>query len=388
MSRTHFCFVQGGRLNIYAHLVLNEGSLFLLPMERSCREINLWFAVLGMGQLLTEHERLRLLKEHHKEKNRRNGDRIKAVLLGDDGYSYKAIAAVLFLDEETISRHIRDYISKKKLSLNSGGSQSKLNEPQARELVEHLSENSYLICTEICAYVHSKYGVVYTVSGMTDWLHSHGFSYKKPKPQPSKADPEKQSEFVKDYHKLLAETPDSEPILFADGVHPSMATKISYGWIRTGKKGKAIATTASRTRVNLMGAIELKSMKLITTVHDTINSDSMDEFFKQIQQCYSSSPKIHIILDNGPYNVSKKTKESARNYNICLHFLPTYSPNLNPIERVWKVMNEKVRNNVFFNSAKEFRKKITDFFDYTWEDIAPQLTSRINDNFETILSAV
>ena len=81
-------------------------------------------------------------------------------------------------------------------------------------------------------------------------------------------------------------------------------------------------------------------------------------------------------------------EKAARNYNICLHFLPTYSPNLNPIERVWKVMNEKVRNNVFFNSAKEFRKKITDFFDYTWEDIAPQLTSRINDNFETILSAV
>ena len=97
---------------------------------------------------------------------------------------------------------------------------------------------------------------------------------------------------------------------------------------------------------------------------------------------------IHIILDNGPYNVSKKTKENAQKYNICLHFLPVYSPNLNPIERVWKVMNEKVRNNVFFNSAKEFRKKIADSFDHTWDDIAPQLTSRINDNFETILSAV
>ena len=98
------------------------------------------------------------------------------------------------MDEESISRHIREYISKKKLSLNSGGSQSKLNEAQGLELVEHLSENSYLICSEIWAYVHSKYGVLYTVSGMTDWLHSHGFSYKEPKPQPSKADPQKQSE--------------------------------------------------------------------------------------------------------------------------------------------------------------------------------------------------
>ena len=50
-------------------------------------------------------------------------------------------------------------------------------------------------------------------------------------------------------------------------------------------------------------------------------------------------------------------------YGITLHYLPPYSPNLNPIERLWKVMNEYVRNNRFFKSAKEFKKEILTFFE-------------------------
>lgn len=61
-----------------------------------------------------------------------------------------------------------------------------------------------------------------------------------------------------------------------------------------------------------------------------------------------------------------------------------YSPNLNLIERVWKVMNEKVRNNRFFESAKDFRKKIYDFFERTWQEIALLMTFRINDNFPPV----
>jgi transposase len=45
--------------------------------------------------------------------------------------------------------------------------------------------------------------------------------------------------------------------------------------------------------------------------------------------------------------------EKAKELNIKLHYLPPYSPNLNPIERLWKVMNEHARNNKYFATAKE-----------------------------------
>ena len=52
-------------------------------------------------------------------------------------------------------------------------------------------------------------------------------------------------------------TPEDEPIEFGDGVHPTMATKIGRGWIRTGQE-KLIKTIASRSRVNYFGSINLE----------------------------------------------------------------------------------------------------------------------------------
>ena len=69
---------------------------------------------------------------------------------------------------------------------------------------------------------------------------------------------------------------------------------------------------------------------------------------------------------------------------MILHDLPPYSPNLNPIERVWKVMNEQARNNVHFRSKDEFIQAIRGFFQETWKRLAPSLIDRINDTFQTI----
>ena len=110
---------------------------------------------------------------------------------------------------------------------------------------------------QICAYVQSKYGVSYTRPGMTAWLHANGFSYKSPKGTPAKADPDQQAAFIRFYQELLNTTPEDEPIEFGDGVHPTMATKVSCGWIRKGQN-KPIPTTASRTRMNLFGSLNLE----------------------------------------------------------------------------------------------------------------------------------
>ncbi len=84
----------------------------------------------------------------------------------------------------------------------------------------------------------------------------------------------------------------------------------------------------------------------------------------------------------------RKTQEEARRQGIILHYLPAYSPNLNAIERLWKIMNEYSKNNQFCKTAKEFRDKINSFFDITWPLISESTRSRINDNFEHISSVV
>lgn len=338
-----------------------------------------------MNIKLSPEQKSALEKQHKTERDGRVRDRIKAVLLHVEGWTQNQIAQALRIRLETVHDHLKDYQRDEKLKPTNGGSKTKLSDDQTSAFIQHLDTHTYLKVSEICAYVLRTYQIIYSVSGMTEWLHSHGFSYKKPKRTPLKADPQKQKEFTVYYEKLVNETPADEPIEFGDGVHPTMATKITYGWIRKGKKhDKLIPTIASRTRLNLMGSINLKTMLVTISRHETINSEAMEEHFLALRKKYPNAPKIHLILDQGPYNKSQKTKDSALKNGIVLHYLPSYSPNLNPIERLWKVMNEYVRNNRFFESPSGFRKEIMTFFDQTWGEISHQMRSRINDNFQTL----
>lgn len=340
-----------------------------------------------MKDFLSSEQRSELRLKHRSEKDGRTRDRIKAVLLANKGWSFRHIAEALLLDEETISKHVHEYRDHAKLSVQTGGSESKLDTAQTKQLIDHLTTTTYTKVSDICAYVSATYKVDYTVSGMRSWLQAHQFSYKKPKPTPAKADPNRQEAFIKTYEDLMNTTPEDEPILFGDGVHPTMATKVTYGWIRKGTD-KLIPTTASRSRMNVLGAINLESMHLTLRDYETLNTGSMVDFLKCVRQAYPKAPKIHLILDQGPYNVSKETQDAAKHHNIVIHYLPPYSPNLNPIERLWKVMNEEVRNNRFFKDVKEFRYAIKNFFTETWPKIAWSMVDRINDHFQRLKPAV
>jgi len=329
----------------------------------------------------TEKEQLEI--QHKKERDRRIADRIKAVLLNTEGWSQKQIAQALRIRYETVQDHLNDYQKLKKLKPENGGSKSHLSLEQTEELIQHLEINTYLKADSIRAYVTQNFGVDFTVSGMTKWLVHHNFSYKNPKATPEKADLEKQKDFIAYYQKLLNETLEDEPIEFVDAVHPTMATKVTQGWIRKGTN-KPIATTASRTRVNLLGSLNLETMKVTIARYETIDSKAMRSLFKSLRTKYPNAPKIHLITDRGSYNVSAETKKAAQEYGIILHHLPPYSPNLNPIERLWKVMNEQVRNNRVFKNAQDFREAILEFFTHTWPKIASSMTDRINDNFQTL----
>lgn len=327
-------------------------------------------------------EKAALEREHAVQSNGKERDRLKAILLRSEGWTVPQISQALRLHRTSIIRHIEEYKSGK-LKNESGGSSSHLTGEQTQELIAHLEEHTYAHNHQIVLYIKDRFGVTYTVAGVHKWLHRNGFSYKQPKGRPHKADPELQKQFIAKYDELKKEVGSAEPILFMDSVHPTQATKLAYGWIRTGKT-KHIGTTAGRTRLNIIGAIQLGNIaEAITSQHETINADSIVEFMRKIRSHYGSKT-AHLILDQSGYHRASLVAEKASELNIKLHFLPPYSPNLNPIERLWKVMNEKVRNNRFFKGAKDFREAINSFFDAILPKIGRSLNDRINDNFQIL----
>ena len=204
---------------------------------------------------------------------------------------------------------------------------------------------------------------------------------------PHKADAEKQAEFVEHYKTLKATLPKDEVVLFMDAVHPTQATKITPGWIRKGVD-KLISTTGSRTRMNIVGAIELNNLSAaVFDQFKTVNGQAIIDFFKKVRSAYASKSVIHMVLDGAGYHRSQEMVAEAKKLDIKLHYLPAYSPNLNPIERLWKVMNEYARNNQYFAKPKDFRQKIDHFLHITLPEVGASLVSRINDNFQMLKPA-
>lgn len=331
---------------------------------------------------LSGTQKLHLEKRHGQTHDGRERDRIKAILLRAEGWQIDWIAQALRKHESSVSRYIDEYVVSQKTTLASGGSESKLSKAQTLALITHLTARTYHQQKDIVAYIKKTWDIDYSVPGINKWLHKNGFSYKKPKGLPYKADLNKQAAFITHYQQLKASLSENESLYFMDAVHPTQATKVSSGWIRTGTD-KPIQTTGSRTRLNIVGALQLGRIEeTITAQYDTVNQVAIVDFLQQLRDHHLGDGKIHLVLDGAGYHKAESVKEKSQALNIILHRLPPYSPNLNPIERLWKVMNEKVRNNQCFHSAKEFREKINHFFDDILPEIGGSLTSRINDNFQ------
>jgi transposase len=324
---------------------------------------------------------------HSKVHDGRERDRIKAVLLRSEGWTIVMIAQALRIDESTITRHLKDFANNQKLNPENGGSQSYLNTAQTEQLIVHLTEITYHHTYQICAYIEKNFDIKYSVPGLNKWLHNNGFSYKQPKGVPHKFDAEKQDAFIAKYEPLKEALTDDDVLLFMDAVHPTQATKVTSGWIRTGID-KTIETTGSRTRLNIVGAIRLGYLSdAITEQYKTVNGESIIDFLEKVKRTYASKKTIQLVLDGAGYHRSQLVIDKAKELNITLHYLPPYSPNLNPIERLWKVMSEYARNNRYFATAKEFRRHINHFFDVTLPAIGTTLDGRINDNFQKFYPA-
>lgn len=340
-----------------------------------------------MKIFITEQQKAELERLHDSSRDGRVRDRIKAILLASEGWSSAMIAQALRLHQTTIDHHISEFLNKGKLKPENGGSDSKLSAEQTAFLISQLSDNLFHHTRDVIAFVTRTWNIIFSIPGMNKWLHRNGFTYKKPSGVPHKLSEEKQRQFI-EYYKELKTTVGDEPILFIDGVHPTQATKISYGWIRKGQK-KAVKTTGSRTRLNIMGALNLKALTSpLICEYKTINEYNVSLFLNEIRKVYPDyNQKIHVILDGAGYHRSQLVKDWAEVVNIRLHYLPPYSPNLNPIERMWKLMNEHARNNRYFSSTREFREAISVFFNQTLPDIADSLTSRINEHFQVLTPA-
>lgn len=342
-------------------------------------------------KFLNDNQRSELRARHKLERDRRICDRIKAVLLFDKGWTYEEIAEALLISEGAIRNHIVEFETENKLVPEGGGSQEKLSDKQSKMLEEHLREHTYLYVKDIAAYIHHRWKISYTISGLRNWLQRHNFTYRKPSLVPGKADPKRQEVWLAEYENLKASLPPTETICFTDGVHPTHNVQPAYGWMKKGEP-KTIPANTGRSRINLTGAIDILSHRIHIREDKTLNASATIGFLQQLEEAYPTLTRVHVFCDNASYYRNKEVTEYLRTSKVKLHFLPPYSPNLNPIERLWKWMKEIVVYNTYYEEFEAFKEAILGFFDILnatpqESDLGIRLRLRIRDKFRVIIPA-
>lgn len=306
------------------------------------------------------------------------------LILLDDGFSYKEVAQLLLIGEGTVrscySKYLEDGIDGA-LSLHHHGKSMKLKEIPLSELSDFIEKNTPSSALIVRAYIEKTWGIQYSLAGVTAILHRLGFKYKKPKLIPGKLDPLAQEQFCQELEGLKNKLGKEDKILYMDGVHPQHNSKPAYGWFRKGQRAFLRANTG-RKRLNINGAFDPLGLKMTYRSEETINAQSTIELFKDIEKKYPEAKKIVVICDNARYYRSSMITGYVNNSRIELKFLPPYSPNLNLIERLWLLMNKKVRNNKYYEQFKDFQAAIYGFFENI-EIYSEELRSLMTQKFFT-----
>jgi len=327
------------------------------------------------------------LNEAHRNAKRTSANaayKVNAILLLGTGWKLKQVKKALLLDDETLRSYVKKYRKggiKELIATNHKGASSQLSKKQVGQLCKALEKDIYLTTQSVIDHVEKKFDIHYSLSGMRDALHRLGYEYKKPKLVPGNPDIEAQEIFAAQYDAFMQEKSVDTEVLFVDAVHPEHNALAAYGWIKRGQK-REVKTNSGRQRLNLHGAINAESYKVTVIESETVNTDSTIRLFEVLDQKYPLAKEIILILDNAKYHYSREVQDNLKDHpRIRLVFLPSYSPNLNLIERLWKFFKKKVLYNRYHENIKTFRKACINFFSKI-DQYADEIASLMGGGFE------
>lgn len=197
---------------------------------------------------------------------------------------------------------------------------------------------------------------------------------------PAKADKEKQKLFLVERLEPLIEQALENKIklFFMDGVHLTYGAELGYSW---SIEPVIVKSAYGRKRFNVLGAYDLKTSKTEFISNDTyLNAESVALLFKQIRE-NNAEKEIHMVLDNAKYQKCQLVEDAAKEYNIILEYLPSYSPNLNLIERLWKWLRKKCLCNKYRETFKEFCSDILETLSQTGTTFIDTVQKWLTPNF-------
>lgn len=218
------------------------------------------------------------------------------------------------------------------------------------------------------------------VSSETIRVHLHALGYRVRRPVLSIAspDPEYKSK-AKKLERYQKQAKNGELLLYyQDKIDLNLLPGIMRCWTMEGVQRK-VATPGANQKQYGFGAVNYVSGQMLHRIEERKNSVGFCAFLEQFMQTVTQAPDYHgqkivLVVDNFIIHRSHKTQAFLENYKdqLLLFMLPTYSPWLNLIERLWKHLRRKVTHNHLFASLADLVKAVCSFLDAL--NKTPQLT--------------
>jgi transposase len=211
-------------------------------------------------------------------------------------------------------------------------------------------------CEAIALVMRRRHDVAVSRETIRRWFHQGGLVYRRPRPVLKPTDEQRQAQLA-ELRRLLAELPDDETAVFQDEVDLNTNPKIGSRWMFKGRQAK-VETPGNNEKRYLSGSIHWRSGQVFITAGQPKQGRSaalflahLDDLRKRLRRYR----KIHVICDNAKCHSSAEVMIYLWDHRdrIELHFLPKYSPDCNPTERVWWHLHEVVTRNHQCQSIEE-----------------------------------
>jgi len=244
---------------------------------------------------------------------------------------------------------------------HGGGRRPKLTPRQKKRLVELIEAGPLVVgCETACwtavllrVLIWREFGVLYNRQYVCTLLHNLGFSFQKARFVSDHLDAAQRLAWLQDKWPVLCRAAQrcKGLILFEDEASFAQWGSLSYTWAKRGHQPE-VPTSGKRKGYTVFGAIEYFSGRLFYQgIEGRFNSESYQGFLQMILD-HTTQP-LFLIHDGARYHTSAATQAflAAHRDRITVEPLPSYSPDYNPIEYLWKKTKKRATHNQYF---KEF----------------------------------
>jgi transposase len=195
------------------------------------------------------------------------------------------------------------------------------------------------------AWVAQRLELTVSRSMLRNLLKRAGLSWKKCKKVLKKANPAKRQAYVAHFQALFDQMCQDELlVIYIDEAHFHRDLDLGYTWAPRGEVAYRLSACASLAeRINWYGAYDFTRGRCLLWNEGPCNSEHTVDFLQRVVEWVGpTTQRIVLIWDGAPYHRATLVQAAAADLALELVPLPGYSPDLNPIEGLWKWMREEV----------------------------------------------